>query len=244
VDGVCEIVYPNNRIVVDYSDMDDLVLLGIVLTRTGGSLSAAAAAVAWPGPVTETFPHTTLADALAAPPRPGREGLVVHFDDDRRVKIKQDDYVMLHRIITGFTARRLWERCAVHAVLAAHPDTTVKRLGQSLRMDAKEVQGIVDAGPDWLDEIRKVAPEEFLDWIDSTVDRLTDEATDIEAMAAGEAFGLADLPRRDAAATVADHPYRGLIFAALDGKPITTQAWAAVYPEHEKPFWTRGEDAA
>jgi RNA ligase len=164
--------------------------------------------------------------------------------DDRRVKIKQDDYVQLHRIITGFTARRLWERCAVHAVLAAHPDTTVKRLGQSLRMDLKDVQGIVDAGPDWLDEIRKVAPEEFLEWIDSTVDRLTDEATDIEAMAAGEAFGLADLPRRDAAAAIADHPFRGMVFAALDGKPITAQAWAVVYPEHEKPFWTRGEDAA
>ena len=32
--------------------------------------------------------------------------------------------------------------------------------------------------------------------------------------------------------------------AALDGKPITAQAWAAIYPAHEKPFWTRGEDAA
>jgi RNA ligase len=239
-----EIVYPENRIVVDYGGMDDLILLGAVHVGRGQTYGPDTAH-GWPGPVAETFPYESLAGSLAAPPRPGKEGLVVHFlDSDQRVKIKQDDYVQLHRIITGFTARRLWERCAVHAVLAAHPDTTVKRLGQSLRMDVKEAQGIVDGGPDWLDEIRKIAPEEFLDWIDATVNRLADEAKDIADIAEGEAFGLAEITRRDAAAAIADHPYRGLIFAALDGKPITAQAWSAVYPEHEKPFWTRGEDAA
>lgn len=240
-----EIVYPENRIVVDYGGVDDLILLGAVHIETGQTYGPEVAAHGWRGPTVESFPYSTLTQALEAPIRPGREGLVVHFlHTDQRVKIKQDDYVQLHRIITGFTARRLWERCAVHAVLAAHPDTTVKRLGQSLRMDAKDVQGIVDAGPNWLDTIRQVAPEEFLDWIDSTVARLQDEAADIQQMAQGEAFGLADLPRRDAAAALVDHPYRGMVFAALDGKPTTAQAWAAVYPEHEKPFWTRGEEAA
>jgi RNA ligase len=239
-----EIVYPENRIVVDYGAMDDLVLLGSVYIERGQSYGPDTLH-GWPGPVAETFPYESLTEALSAPPRPGREGLVVHFlDSDQRVKIKQDDYIQLHRIITGFNARHLWKRCAVHAVLAAHPDTTVKRLGQSLRMDVSEVQGIVDAGPDWLETVRQVAPEEFLDWIDYTVNRLQDEARDIEDMAQGEAFGLAELPRRDTAAALADHPNRGIVFAALDGKPITAQAWAAVYPEHEKPFWTRGEDAA
>jgi len=240
-----EIVYPENQIVVDYGDRDELILLGAIRTLTGETAYPTDVEADWPGPVVEAFPYTTLAEALAAPPRPGMEGLVVEFTEtSQRVKIKQQDYIQLHRIITGFSARRLWERCAVHAVLAAQPDTTVKRLGQSLRMDVKDVQGIVDAGPDWLDEIRKLAPEEFLDWIDFTVNRLTDEAKDIADIAEGEAFGLAELPRRDAAAAIADHPYRGLIFAALDGRPITAQAWSAVYPEHEKPFWTRGEDAA
>lgn len=240
-----EIVYPGNRIVVDYGDRDDLILLGAIRIETGETAYPNDVEADWPGLVVDAFPYTTLAEALAAPPRPGMEGLVVEFTETgQRVKIKQDDYVQLHRIITGFNARRLWQHAAVHAILAAHPDTTAKRLGQSLRMDVKDVQGIVDAGPNWLDTIRQVAPEEFLDWIDYTVTQLQDEATDIEEMAKGEAFGLAGLSRRDAAAAIADHPYRGLVFAALDGKPITAQAWAAVYPDHEKPFWTRGEDAA
>lgn len=238
-----EIIYPSNRIVVDYGPLDDLVLLAAIDTETGRTLPPNDCD--WPGPVVQTFPYSTLTDALAADPRPGAEGLVVHFvDTDDRLKIKQDDYVMLHRIITGFTARRLWERCAVHTVLDAHPDMPMKRVAHGLKMSVEDAQGIADLGPDWLAKVREVAPEEFLDWIDTTIDRFRDQATEIWDIVHGEALGLRNLPRKDAALSIAEHPYRGLIFAALDGKPLTPQVWAAVYPEHEKPFWTRTEDAA
>lgn len=238
-----EIVYPENRIVVDYGDMDDLVLLAAVNTETGRTLPHGD--YGWPGPIVEQLPHASLTDALAAPPRPGAEGLVVHFiDSDERLKLKQDDYVYLHRIITGFTARRLWERCAVRAVVEAHPNMPMKRVAQGLRLSAEEAQALADLGPDWLDKVREVAPEEFLEWIDITITRFTDQVTEILGIVEGEALGIRDLPRKDAALAIADHPYRGMIFAALDGKPLTAQAWAAVYPEHEKPFWNRTEDAA
>lgn len=238
-----EIIYPDNRIVVDYGHMDDIVLLAVVDTETGRTLPYAAHG--WPGPVVDRFAYESLADALAAEPRAGAEGLVVHFlESDQRLKIKQDDYVLLHRMITGFTARRLWDRCAVHATLAAHPDTPMKRVAQGLKLSVEEAQRIVDAGPNWVNAIREVAPEEFLDWIDSTIADLTDQAQAVQHIAEGEALGLQDLPRREAAQIIAGHPYRGLIFAALDGKPITAQAWAAVYPDHEVPFRNRTEDAA
>ncbi len=238
-----EIVYPENRIVVDYAGMDDLVLLAVVETETGRSLPFGRHG--WPGPLVEQFPHTSLTAALAADPRAGAEGLVVHFTDiDERLKIKQDDYVMLHRIVTGFTARRLWERCAVHATRAAHPDMPLERVAHGLRLNPEDAGRIVEAGPDWLDEVRRVAPEEFLDWIDDTIRNLTEQAEEVQGIAEGEALGVRGLPRREAALSIQDHPYRGLIFAALDGKPITAQAWAAVYPDHEVPFRTRSEDAA
>jgi len=59
-----EIIYPENRIVVDYGEMEDLVLLGAVHTATGGSL--APRQVGWPGPVVETFAYPTFGAALAA----------------------------------------------------------------------------------------------------------------------------------------------------------------------------------
>src|SRR2546423_5812001 len=83
-----EIIYPGNRIVLDYGDLDDLVLLGAVDVGTGRTYGPDGVPD-WPGPVIESFEYPSLADALAAPARGGREGLVVWFPEtDVRVKLK------------------------------------------------------------------------------------------------------------------------------------------------------------
>jgi RNA ligase len=169
-----EIIYPANRIVLDYGDTDDLVLLGAVDIATGSSAGPLdAVCTAWPGPRVEVTSYRTLAEALAAEPRTNAEGLVVRYlagsaGAGMMVKAKQADYLVLHRIVTGLTARRLWERSAVHAALAEDPATSARRLGQVLRLDAVDVQAMVDAGPDWLEQVRQSVPEEFLDWIAET----------------------------------------------------------------------------
>lgn len=107
-----EIVYPANRIVVDYGDLDDLVLLGGVDIETGEYLSPSQTRLetGWPGPITQVFEYNTLRDALAADPRPGMEGLCVRrLDANHIVKIKQEEYVRLHRIVTGLSERTVWE---------------------------------------------------------------------------------------------------------------------------------------
>lgn len=104
ITALVEIVYPTNRIVVDYGDLDDLLLLGGVDIVTGAFLGPeeTAAAVGWSGPQTETFAFASLGEALAAPPRPGREGLCVRrLDRNQIVKIKQEDYVGLHKIVAA-----------------------------------------------------------------------------------------------------------------------------------------------
>jgi RNA ligase len=107
---LAEIVYPANRIVCDYGDLDDLVLLGAVEIKTGLTVGAYDPVLAdWPGPRTAGFPHRSLAEALAMEPRPGAEGVVVRMlDTGQMVKIKQEEYVRLHRIVTGLTARGVW----------------------------------------------------------------------------------------------------------------------------------------
>ncbi|MFD0520246.1 RNA ligase [Paractinoplanes durhamensis] len=60
-----EIIYPGNRIVVDYAGLDDLVLLGAVDIATGRTYGPEVPE--WPGPVVESFDYPTFADALAAP---------------------------------------------------------------------------------------------------------------------------------------------------------------------------------
>lgn len=60
-----EIVFPENRIVCDYGDLDDLVLLGGVDIVSG--IPIRTSLIRYPGPRTTTFGYTTLAEALAAP---------------------------------------------------------------------------------------------------------------------------------------------------------------------------------
>lgn len=243
-----EIIYPENRIVLDYGSMDDLVLLGAVHKGTGqtaGPLDAVC--YWWPGPRTSVYPYPTLAAALAAAPRQNAEGLVVRYTAgphrDTLVKIKQDDYVALHRIITGLTARHLWERLAVWDV---HTKTSadIKRLAQTLRLDPTDIRGILDAGVNWRSEIERTAPEEFTNWISRTCATLAADCSAARAAVeeATKALGWTD--RKTAAGLLAKHPQRGMVFAALDGKDYLAQAWLSVRPEAERPYAARSESVA
>lgn len=99
-----EIIYPENRIVVDYGARAELVYLASVEGESGevfrfsGALPASAS----------TF-GGSLADALALEPRDNAEGLVVMAMDGRAVKIKQEDYLRKHKIRFDLTPMRVWE---------------------------------------------------------------------------------------------------------------------------------------
>ena len=86
-------------------------MLGAIDTETGRWLGRNYVdADAWPGPVAQELPYKTFGDALAAEPRPNAEGFVIYIPRlNDRVKVKQEDYVRLHRIITGLSERSVWE---------------------------------------------------------------------------------------------------------------------------------------
>lgn len=112
---VYEIIYPDGRIVLDYKGMDDLILLGAVNKATGVSVNRAELeAFNWPGPIIEVFEFDSYPDVFRAEQVSGREGFVVRFvDSDARIKVKFEDYLMLHRFTFDLTERRVW------AILAA-----------------------------------------------------------------------------------------------------------------------------
>jgi RNA ligase len=118
VTTLVEIVYPENRIVLDYAGMDDLVLLGGVTTATG-AVHGPNAFPTWTGPVTQTFTCRTFADALAMEPRENAEGVVVRdLNTGAMVKMKYEEYVRLHRIVTNLTARKVHEALMAGQALA------------------------------------------------------------------------------------------------------------------------------
>lgn len=202
VTALFEIIYPANRIVCDYGDMDDLILLGGVEITTGRTLHPYE--MSWPALSAKTFGYATFADALAAEPRPGAEGLVVYVKaTGERVKIKQEDYLRLHKIVTGLNARAVWE------VLAEGGD-----------FDAF-VAGLPDEFHAWT---RSVAA----DLTDAVL------AAEQAANAAFFAImaDLSDgFSRKDFALAAKSTTVAPLLFALLDGKDITSRLWRSARPE-------------
>lgn len=98
-----EIVYPSNRIVVDYGDRRELVLLAVLDNETGRE-----SAMAWSGPVAAHIDVDDI-DRLQDLSATNAEGFVVAFESGQRVKVKFAEYVRLHKIVTGVNARMIWE---------------------------------------------------------------------------------------------------------------------------------------
>ena len=206
-----EIVYPTNRIVLNYDDMDELVLLGVRDIEEGHVLLPNEV-VTWRGPRAQTFPYKTLREALEAPVRPNAEGLVVYFPDlDYRIKIKQADYIALHKIVTGLTERRVWENM---------------KEGQTLQ-DLCEI--VPDEWHEWLRETYKKIRRDFL-----LIDTLA-KSDYRQICAALERDGL--LGDRKEFAFLATSKewteFPTLVFNMLDGKDTTERIYNMIRPTTE-----------
>lgn len=120
-----EIIYPENRIVVDYGKTRDLVLLGMIVTKTGEELPLECAPpelrVVRHLHAERCGPHT-LRELI----RDGEEGYVVRFNDGTRVKVKGERYIQLHKALSGVSSRSIWETLSaggsVADLLAIVPD--------------------------------------------------------------------------------------------------------------------------
>lgn len=236
-----EIIYPQNRIVLDYGGMDDLVFLAAVDVTTGRTLPPEHH---WPHQRVSHFLFGTLADALRAPPRANAEGLVVHFvETDERVKIKQDDYVALHRIMTGTSPRRLWEFLCV---AACKRDVLEPKSWGKLGLDPLRAQEILAAGDHWLESMLAHVPDEFFAWVKDTIAQIENHVAQMrrESLAAFEAVAHARTDRKTFAALTMQSPHANALFRLLDGKEIETYLWKQAYPAAERGWLSRSEDVA
>lgn len=106
-----EIIYPSNRIVVDYGLSERLVLLAAVHTQTGVELDCDQ--VGWIDRAA-TYPATTIPEWIRSIDEQqaelnNHEGFILKWPNGFRLKYKLADYVRLHRIITRVQARDIWE---------------------------------------------------------------------------------------------------------------------------------------
>lgn len=251
-----EIVYPGNRIVLDYGAMDDLILITAVDNLGGRSIPDAGSWSNWPGPTVQTFEYNTFREALEAPPRPNAEGLVIHdLKSGSRIKIKQADYIALHRILTGVSARTVWEYLAVNACKHLVGKLIKRDLhwGTYLGLDPKDAEHVLAVGDNWFDKFIAGVPDEFYAWLESTMHRLQNEVANLRRDLEIKMHTYAALASQDGPfdrakffqLTNESGKYSRAIVLMYDNDDrLLPWLWKSVYPGVEVPFKTISEDVA
>ena len=151
-----EIVYPENRIVVDYGDTDDIFLLAILKTSNPADEI----------PI-ETYSkyfktaksYGTFEDWLGIREKfdgQGREGFVLKFENGFRMKMKYEDYFRLHRLRTYLTKKHIFE--FVETGRLDELDEMVEQFDEEIKMS---VTKILEEFTDRFNEIEEEARSEY-----------------------------------------------------------------------------------
>lgn len=120
---LAEIIYPANRIVVDYDGLEDCVLLGGYSLDTGNEIDIHHLRQVWPGPSVRPLSGFETLAALTREANDNnvkgtvQEGYVVRFKENgQRAKIKFADYKRIHGLFTETNEK------TIHTILAAGGD--------------------------------------------------------------------------------------------------------------------------
>lgn len=145
-----EIIYPENQIVLDYKGMDDLVLLGGIRIDSGYFMDP----VTLFAEIRGVYPEggfnylaqnyqeiESVEDALNNLNRTNREGFVLHTDQGTMVKVKQDDYLAMHKAVFNFTKRNVWATYAKQILVEAGVDASEHRY---LKNHVDTINGAMD----------------------------------------------------------------------------------------------------
>jgi RNA ligase len=201
-----EIIYPENRIVVDYGNEEKLVVLGAIHTETGDEVSDSALFTMTGLGFEVVTTYKTWGesyDLLKEEISKEKEGYVIRFKNGFRMKIKGDEYVRLHRILTNISNRDIWEY-------------------------------LKDNKP--FDELLEKVPDEFNDWVRETVRDLQNKFDSIKITVEAEfkelinkkefAEKIKDNPNRSFLFKRLDS----------HSNQLNEMIWDSIYPTYSKPF--------
>ena len=104
-----EIIYKSNQIVCSYPE-DKLVILCVIHTKTGNELSYEETKdLMGNWPIAKRLDSNATLDSIKSLIGNDEEGYVVKYESGLRMKIKGEEYVRLHSILTRMTSRVIWE---------------------------------------------------------------------------------------------------------------------------------------
>jgi tRNA splicing ligase len=138
-----EIIYPQNRIVVNYGTEEMLVLLAIVDLQSGKDYPLVDIGF----PVVKKYDGLTDIAALQKLNTENKEGFVLKYESGYRVKVKFEEYLRIHRIVTNVSSKTIWENLKnglpFNEILEKVPDefyTWVNKTIQNFDIAYKEIE--------------------------------------------------------------------------------------------------------
>jgi RNA ligase len=203
-----EIIYPENRIVVDYKGQEELVILAMRSMHTGIDVPYDQLPTEIGMPIVKLYKDwKTGWEDLKKDVSNNDEGFVIHFRNGFRMKIKGDEYKRLHKILTNISNRDIWEYLK----------------------DGKPLDEILDKVPDEFYSWVKETKEHFLHQYKTIEDdyvRTYKTLIDINGIVERKLFAQYALSYR----------HSELLFAMLDNKDYSKLIWRLLYPNYSKPF--------
>lgn len=199
-----------NRIVVDYGDREDLILLARIETKTGDELKYDDLVKTY----SKYFSIVKKLDIkinnindLKKFEESNKEGYVIKFSNGFRVKVKFKEYVRLHGLISNVSNLTIWE----HLKKGYNFDLLFERV-----------------------------PDEFYDWLKNTIDRLQYSFNNIERLALKEFIRIYHINsitnRIKFAEEACKSEYMSILYSLYDKKPYNDIIWDMIRPVYGKPF--------
>ena len=214
-----EIIYPENRIVVDYKGEEKLVVLGAIHTDSGEEVPDSSLFWLQDCGFEVVTTYKTWGegyDLLKEEISKDKEGYVIKFKSGFRMKIKGDEYVRLHKILTNISNRDIWEY-------------------------------LKDNKP--FDELLERVPDEFNNWVKETVRDLRYTCFQLRERAGklhdGFRYGKygdrdPEPSKKEFAEFVMKQPkvLHAIMFAMWNrnNEKVDDIIWKIVKPEYSKPF--------
>lgn len=200
-----------NRIVVDYGDREDLVLLGKIVTKSGDELNHDSLVEKYNKLFTvvnkvEVNSFKEL-QSIMEDDRGNEEGFVILFEDGFRIKMKFGEYARLHAIVTKVSTLTIWRH--------------------------------LREGRDYSELLERV-PDEFYSWVKNVVNELNTKYNNIEFRALKNYIDIVQkqgiTETKEFAEAAMKHDNHGLIFAIRSNHSYVDSIWKMIRPVHKKPF--------
>jgi RNA ligase len=200
-----EIIYPENRIVCKY-EYEDLVMLGSIHTTSGTKCCIYSEGYEDLGfPLVYRYDgvkdYRQLKDMVSV----NAEGFIVEFSNGDRMKIKGEEYLRLHRVMTNVSTTAVWE------ILSSGGDMT---------------EILKDVPDEFFDKVDEVVKDLCIRFENIQRDYMSYFMDITNRVASTDRRGFAEEAKRYL------HP--ALLFRLADGKDITSTIWKIIKPKFKK----------